>query len=160
MDVVIRSETDADQQAIRKVNQAAFAGDAEANLVNALRDGGFATLSLVAEVNGEITGHILFSHVTIKTQAGTVEALSLAPMAVVPRRQRRGLGTKLVDVGLQRCREHGHGIVVVLGHPGFYPRFGFSAELARQLSSPFGGGAAWMALELVSDAAVRRFGAC
>lgn len=153
-----RPETNEDREAIRRVNQQAFGGDIEANLVDALRDGGFVEVSLVAVVNEEIVGHILFSRVTIVTDAGfakdteTLEALSLAPMAVLPSHQRQGVGTKLVEAGLKICREQNHKIVVVLGHPEFYSQFGFSAELAQRLDSPFGGGEAWMALELVPGA--------
>ncbi|MEZ6131173.1 MAG: N-acetyltransferase [Planctomycetaceae bacterium] len=152
MTVAIRPEDEQDRTAIWHVNQQAFDGDAEANLVDALRDGGFAEVSLVAEVDGEIVGHILFSPVVIITKAGTVDALSLAPMAVLVRFQRQGIGSKLVKTGLEACRDVGHRIVVVLGHPEFYPRFGFSSELARPLESPFGNGEAWMALKLVSGA--------
>jgi len=148
MNIVIRPETGQDQEAIWSVNQAAFEGDAEANLVDALRDGGFAEVSLVAEVDEEIVGHILFSRLFIATKVGKVDALSLAPMAVLPSHQRQGIGSRLVETGLEACRESGHRIVAVLGHPEFYPRFGFSAERARRLESPFGGGEAWMALEL------------
>lgn len=149
MNIVIRPEADQDRAAIWSVNQSAFEGDAEANLVDSLRDGGFVEVSLVAEVDGEIVGHILFSRVAIVTKTGTVDALSLAPMAVLPSHQRRGIGSRLVEAGLDARRECGSRIAVVLGHPEFYPRFGFSAELARRLESPFGGGEAWMALELV-----------
>jgi putative acetyltransferase len=149
MSVVIRPEADHDQSAIRSVHQMAFEGHAEANLVDALRDDGFAEISIVAEMDGEIVGHILFSQVAIVTKAGTLDALSLAPMAVLPSHQRQGIGTRLVEAGLKACRERGHRIVVVLGHPSFYRRFGFSVEVARPLVSPFGGGEAWMALELV-----------
>jgi putative acetyltransferase len=149
---VIRPETAEDREAIWKVNRSAFDSDAEANLVDALRNGGFVEVSLVAEVDEQIAGQILFSRVTIITKVETVEALSLAPLAVLPDHQRQGIGSKLVLAGLESCREQGHKIVVVLGHPSFYPRFGFSAELARQLESPFGGGEAWMALELVHGA--------
>ena len=152
MNVLIRPEAEQDRPAIWSVNQAAFEGDAEANLVEALRDGGLAEVSLVAEVDGEIVGHILFSRVAIITKFGTVDVLSLAPMAVLPSYQRQGIGSRLVEAGVEACREAGHRIVVVLGHPEFYPRFGFSAELARRLESPFGGGEAWMALELVPGA--------
>lgn len=155
MSVAIRREAKHDRAAIWNVNRAAFEGEAEADLVDALRDGGFSEVSLVAEVDGEIIGHILFSRVVIVTKAGTVDALSLAPMAVLPSHQRRGVGSRLVEAGLEVCREADHRIVVVLGHPEFYPRFGFSAELARRLESPFGGGEAWMALELVPGALER-----
>jgi putative acetyltransferase len=152
MSVVIRSEAEHEREAVHHVNQAAFDGDAEANLVETLRDGGFAEVSLVAEVDGVIIGHILFSRLSIVTKIGTADALSLAPMAVLPSHQRRGVGSRLVETGLEACRERGHKVVLVLGHPDFYPRFGFSAELARRLESPFGGGEAWMALELVPGA--------
>jgi len=149
MNVMIRPETTQDREAIWNVNKAAFNGDAEANLVDELRVGGFVEISLVAEVDDQIVGHVLFSRVTINTTVGTVEAVSLAPMAVLPDHQRRGIGNKLVEAGLEACRAKGDKIVLVLGHPEFYPRFGFSAELARPLENPFGGGDAWMALEFV-----------
>jgi len=148
MSTVVRRETPEDRQAVWHVNRAAFETTDEANLVDALRDGGYVEVSLVAEVGGEIVGHILFSRVTIVTTVGTVDALSLAPMAVLPEHQRQGIGSKLVESGLETCRQGGHRIVVVLGHPDFYPRFGFSAETARPIESPFEGGEAWMAMEL------------
>ena len=150
--VVIRAETATDHEAIRKVNRLAFGQDAEARLVDALREGGYVRLSLVAEKDDQIVGHILFSDLPILTDAGTVSALSLAPMGVLPAYQRQGIGFALVRQGLEACRDQGHRIVIVLGHPEFYPRFGFSAKLAEPLSSPFGGGEAWMALELISGA--------
>jgi len=150
--IVIRPETEQDRQAVWNVNRAAFDSDTEADLVDALRDGGYVEVSLVAECDDEIVGHILFSRLPIITKVGTVQALSLAPMAVLPSHQRRGIGSKLVEEGLAACRQQGHKIVVVVGHPEFYPRFGFSAELARPLGSPFGGGEAWMAMELVPGA--------
>ena len=152
MSIEIQPETEQHRAAIWKVNQAAFEGDAEANLVDALRDSGFAEVSLVAEVDGKVVGHILFSRAAIVTNVGTVDALSLAPMAVLPSHQRQGIGSRLVEAGLQACRERGYKIVVVLGHPEFYRRFGFSAEMARPLESPFGSGEAWMALELMPGA--------
>ncbi|WP_417849206.1 GNAT family N-acetyltransferase [Thalassoglobus sp.] len=151
MNVTIRPESIKDWQSIWRVNQAAFEGDAEANLVNALRDGGFVDVSIVAEVGGKVVGHILFSRITIETKSETIDALSLAPMAVMPSHQRQGLGTMLVESGLAACREQGQRIVVVLGHPEFYPRFGFSAALAQKLESPFGSGEAWMAMDLSEE---------
>jgi putative acetyltransferase len=152
MRVTTRPETSQDRVDIRNVNQAAFGGGDEANLVDALREDSLVEVSLVAELDNQIVGHILFSRVTIITNAGTVEAVSLAPMAVLPSYQRQGIGSRLVDAGLEACRKQGHRIVLVLGHPEFYPRFGFSAKLAQPLESPFGSGEAWMALELVPDA--------
>jgi putative acetyltransferase len=152
MNLAIRPESAADHQAIRQVNRLAFGQDAEARLVDALRDGGYVRASLVAEQDGKVVGHILFSDLPIVTEAGTVPALALAPMAVLPQFQNQGIGSALVRRGLVVCKEQGHRIVVVLGHPQFYPRFGFSSKLASSLTSPFGGGDSWMALELVPGA--------
>jgi len=149
----IRPETPTDLDAITAINRLAFGGQGEAKLVAALRDRGFMRLSLVAEMDGQVVGHILFSRLPIITDNGVVEALALAPMAVLLSHQRRGIGTKLVEDGLRLCAEQGHRIVVVLGHPKYYPRFGFSAGLAKCLSSPYSShGQAWMALELAPGA--------
>jgi putative acetyltransferase len=148
----IRAESDTDHEAIRHVNRLAFGQDDEARIVDALRNGGYSRLSLIAEVNSVVVGHILFSDLPILTDSGTVSALSLAPMAVLPEYQNQGIGTALVRAGLEACRQQGHRIVVVLGHSDYYPRFGFSAKLAEPLASPFGGGKSWMALELVPGA--------
>jgi putative acetyltransferase len=151
MTAVIRGEVPGDEEAIRRVNCLAFGGDDEARLVEALRDQGYLRVSLVAEEGGEVVGHILFSELSIATESGEVEALSLAPMAITPERQRRGNGSRLIREGLRRCQEEGHRIVVVLGHPDYYPRFGFSARLAERLRSPYSG-PAFLALELVPGA--------
>ena len=148
MKITIRPEMPDDREAVRKVHESAFESDDEARLVEAVREGGFAVVSLVALVEGALVGHILFSRLAIKTESQSLGGLSLAPMAVLPGYQRRGIGSRLVEAGSEACREQGHRIVLVLGHPEFYPRFGFSAELARPIESPFGGGEAWMALEL------------
>ena len=148
----IRPETPSDREAVYRVNQLAFGQADEAVLVDALRSGGYARVSLVAEVDGEIVGHILFSDLPILTAHGTVSAVSLAPMAVVPEHQRRGIGSALVRAGLEACRAAGYRIVVVLGHADFYPRFGFSAKLAEPLLSPFHGKHSWMAAELLPGA--------
>lgn len=148
MTPIIRQETDGDRKSVFEVNVRAFPTPAEANLVDVLRDGGFVRVSLVAEINGQIVGHILFSDLPIITPAGTVSALSLAPMAVVPEHQRQGIGSELVRRGLEECRAQGHRIVIVLGEPHFYRRFGFTSELARPLESPFCG-EEFMAIELV-----------
>jgi putative acetyltransferase len=151
-DCLIRPETAADHEAIRHVNRLAFGQHDEARLVDALRDGGYVRASLVAEKDVRVVGHVLFSHLPIVTEVGTVPALALAPMAVLPEVQNQCIGSALVRRGLEVCKEQGHRIVVVLGHPHFYPRFGFSSKLASSLASPFGGGDSWMALDLVPGA--------
>ncbi|MFO0818652.1 MAG: N-acetyltransferase [Pirellulales bacterium] len=148
MNVIIRPEAPLDLRRIWTVNQSAFASDSEANLVNELRDSGYVELSLVAEFDGEIVGHILFSRVIVATNQGSLKTLSLAPLAVSPSHQRQEIGSKLVQTGVSLCSQRGYQLILVLGHPDFYPRFGFSAELARCIEPPFGGGESWMALEL------------
>lgn len=148
----IRPEVTSDHEAIRHVNRLAFGRDDEARLVDALRDGGFFRLSLVAERGGQIVGHILFSDLPILAEANTLPALALAPMAVWPEFQNQGVGSALVRRGLDECRQQGHKIAIVLGHRHFYPRFGFSPKLAARLESPFAGNDAFMALELIPGA--------
>ena len=151
MNATVRAETPEDLEAIREVHRRAFGQEDEARLVDALRDGGYARLSLVAEEGGRVVGHVLFSDLPIVTQAGTLHGLALAPVAVLPARQRQGIGSRLVREGLRACAKAGHRVVVVLGHADYYPRFGFSARLAGRLKAPFSG-PAFMALELVPGA--------
>lgn len=152
MTPTIRHEISADHESVRRINRLAFGQDDEANLVDALRWAGYTRVSLVAEVDGQVVGHILFSDLPILTNTGTVAALALAPMAVLPEHQKQGIGSALVRKGLEICRDQGHAIVVVLGHPEFYPRFGFATKLAEPLTSPFSGRDSWMATELVPGA--------
>jgi putative acetyltransferase len=123
--LVIRAETEADHPAVRRVNERAFGRVEEAALVDALRRNAQPQISLVAELDGQVVGHIFFSPVLIESQAASFTALGLAPMAVLPEFQKRRIGTELVRRGLDVCRGTGHDIVVVLGHPEYYPRFGF-----------------------------------
>src|SRR4051794_9214828 len=120
MGALIRAEVPSDFAAIREINRLAFGRDGEARLVDDLRAGGYSRVSLIAEVGGLIVGHILLGDLPILTTLGTVHALSLAPMAVVPSHQRKGIGSSLVGEGLRTCREAGHRVVVVLGHSEFY----------------------------------------
>jgi putative acetyltransferase len=150
--VAIRAEAPDDLDTVRHVNQLAFGQEDESGLVDTLRDGGYCRASLVAEVEGRVVGYILFSDLPILTTTGTVPALALAPMAVLPDFQHLGVGSELVRRGLDVCREQGHKIVVVLGHPAFYPRFGFSPAPAARLTSPFSGKESFMALALVPGA--------
>lgn len=143
----IRPERVQDHSAIREVNRLAFGREDEGRLVEALRAGGYARVSVVAEDEGRIVGHILFSELAILARRGEIRALTLAPMAVIPDHQQRGVGSMLVREGLRACAERGYGVAIVVGHPGYYPRFGFSARLAERLTAPFSGDA-FMALEL------------
>jgi putative acetyltransferase len=154
MPLLIRDETAADHESIRHVRRVAFGRDGEARLVDALRAGGSLRVSVVAEKDCQVVGHVLFSDLPITTRNGTVAALALTPLAVLPAWQRQGIGSALVRRGLEVCRERGHRIVIVLGHPQFYPRFGFSSQRAADLASPFSGKPSFMALELAPGALV------
>jgi len=136
---------------VRLVNEAAFGGSEEAELVEKLHADGEVLLSLVAELDGRVVGHILFSRMWVDTASGPLAAAALAPMAVLPGYQRRGMGGGLVRSGLERLRSRGEAIVIVVGHPEYYPRFGFSREAAAGIESPFAP-EAFMVLELKSGA--------
>lgn len=133
------------------MNEAAFGRSDEADLIDRLVEERAVLLSLVAEIDSRIIGHILFSRMTIETGQGAVSAVSLAPMAVLPEHQGREVGSQLVRRGLTQLRAQGERIVIVLGHEHYYPRFGFSSEKARNLTSPFPP-EAFMALELCDGA--------
>ncbi|HBA59639.1 MAG TPA: GNAT family N-acetyltransferase [Elusimicrobia bacterium] len=137
--LAIRPESKGDIDAIRKLNKKAFKGNNESKLIDALRESDIfvPALSLVAEKGGKIVGHILFTPVEIKDANSAAPALALAPMAVLPEFQEQGIGTALVKRGLEECRKLGHKIVVVVGHPEYYPRFGFSKAGEKGLTLPF-----------------------
>jgi putative acetyltransferase len=123
-DVRIRTERAGDAPGIRAVNLAAFETPAEADLVEALRTHAEPLVSLVAETQSAIVGHILFSPVTLSADPA-LRLMGLAPMAVEPSWQRRGIGAALILEGIEQCRRLAVDAIVVLGHPGYYPRFGF-----------------------------------
>lgn len=143
---VIREEVPRDVGAVRELLQAAFPTPDEATLVDALRLSGRLTVSLVAVEGDEVVGHIAFSPVTVASSSG---GLGLAPLAVLPDRQRRGIGSRLVEDGLAACRSLGVPFVVVLGDPNYYARFGFTPALRFGLGDEYGGGEAFQVLELV-----------
>jgi len=122
--MLIRAEEERDQAAVHAVITAAFETPAEANLVAALRQQAQPVISLVAEEDQAIVGHILFSPVLL-AEHPDLSIMGLAPVAVAPNRQRKGIGSALVRAGLEQCKQLGFGAVAVLGHPGYYPRFGF-----------------------------------
>jgi len=153
--ITIRPETADDYAAIAEVNALAFGREVEPRLVEALRRSPefIPELSLVAIEAARVAGHILFSPMAIETKDGAVPALGLAPLAVRPELQNQGIGSALVRDGLDRCRSLGHRIVVVIGHPAYYPRFGFSPARPRGLEAPFPvPDEAFLALELVPGA--------
>ena len=145
-ELAVRSERQGDEAAIRQVHAEAFARAQEGRLVDALRAAGAAVISEVAVVDGAVVGHVLFS------PAGDA-LLGLAPLAVVPAQQKKGLGAALVRRGLERAREAGARAVVVLGEPGYYQRFGFVPALRFGLRCKWPGTEeAFMALELQAGA--------
>ena len=125
--MLIRPEEQRDWAAIHAVNVSAFETPAEANLVDALREQAQPLVSLIAEDSGAIVGHIMFSPVSLSGHTA-LKIMGLAPMAVAPEHQRKGIGSALVRAGLDQCRQLGFGAVVVLGHPAYYHRFGFSSS--------------------------------
>lgn len=145
--MILRDADTADGDAIHALIAAAFGQPDEADLVDRLRADGDSLVELVAESAGRITGHILFSPLGI----GAVSGAALAPLAVAPAHQRRGIGGALIRAGLDRCRALGVPAVVVLGHAGYYPKFGFDAALATPLKAPFSG-PSLMAIELTPGA--------
>lgn len=153
--IVIRSERKEDAEAIHEVNRLAFGQEDEALLVQRIRNSShfIPELSLVASQKGQIFGHVLFSLIDIEGQHGNRSVLSLAPMAVHPDFQNQGIGTKLVREGLKKCRQLGYAIVIVIGHPDYYPRFGFVPARQKGLKAPFPvPDEAFMVLELVPNA--------
>lgn len=136
---MIRAEKEEDAEAIHEVNRLAFGQEDESLLIGRVRNSSrfIPELSLVAVKKKKVVGHILFSPVSIETKRGDIPALSLAPMAVLPAFQNQGIGTMLVREGLARCRRLGHNIVVVIGHPGYYPRFGFIPARPKGLEVDF-----------------------
>lgn len=135
--IAIRSEQPEDKDAIHRVNEQAFNASEEAILVDQLREHGKVVLSLVAVHDGQVVGHILFSPIVIETADQALEGVGLAPMAVLPEFQNQGIGSRLVRAGLDECRRLGHKLAVVLGHPEFYPRFGFVPASRYGIRSEF-----------------------
>ena len=155
----VRRELPQDIDSIRYVNEQAFGQKQEANLVDELRNRGVVTLSLVAITLDDIVGHILFSPVTVNSETSSFEAITLAPMAVLPGYQKKGIGSQLVCAGIEECRVLGHEVVVVLGHPDYYPRFGFVPARPKGIECEFEApDEAWMILEIREGALAGRRG--
>lgn len=135
--MLIRAEQPKDKDAVYHVNEAAFCRPDEAQLVDRLRDGGQVTLSLVAVVEEQIVGHVLFGPIALQDGEVTHSAVSLAPLAVLPAFQKQGIGSALVRQGLDELRAAGHSAVVVLGHHDYYPKFGFETASKHGITCPY-----------------------
>lgn len=153
--MLIRDEEPQDKDAIHAVHASAFPSGAEARLVDALRDAGNLTVSMVAIDDNRIVGHVAFSPVTTESGASGV---GLAPVAVLDSHRRRGIAAALIRAGLESCRSLGAGWAVVLGDPQYYGRFGFVAASRFGLRDAYGGGDAFQAMKLIEGALPRDAG--
>ena len=133
----VREERPEDISAIRVVEERAFGRPDEADLVDTLRRSGKAVISLVATEGEQVVGHILFSPATVECGESRFNALALAPVAVLPERQGRGIGSRLVRRGLEECLRRGHEAVFLIGHADYYPRFGFGKSNALGIRCEF-----------------------
>jgi len=134
--MLIRVEKSSDWAKVHAINAAAFESQSEADLVELLRERAQPVVSLVAEDNGELVGHIMFSPVSLSGYP-ELKLMGLAPMAVAPEQQRKGIGSALVRAGLEQCMQQGFMAAVVLGHPEFYPRFGFTPSSRFGITSDY-----------------------
>jgi putative acetyltransferase len=134
--MTIRPEQTKDIAAIKKINLAAFKTEEEAWLVDEIRKQDQDMISLVAEKNNQIVGHIMFSQGSNKS-CPDIKIIGLAPMAVLPEHQNKGIGSRLVKAGIQACKEAGYQAIIVLGHPNFYPKFGFIPSINFNLKGEY-----------------------
>jgi len=132
--IEIREERSDDVVAVGEVNRREFGQDQESNIVDAFRTNGAALLSLVAIVNGQVAGHILYSPLTV---AENVHGVALGPMAVVPEYQRRGIGTKLIEAGNRKIKDAGYPLIIVVGDAGYYARFGSRPAIESGINGIF-----------------------
>jgi putative acetyltransferase len=135
--IAVRTEKTEDHKSVRRVNELAFGRRNEADLVDALRANARPYVSSVAVIDEQVVGHILFSPVSVESEGSAFTAMGLAPMAVLPECQNQGIGSRLVREGLKECERLGEDIVVVLGHPNYYPRFGFMPASLKGLRSEY-----------------------
>jgi putative acetyltransferase len=152
-DISVRAEAAGDEQAIARVNDEAFGQPDESRIVAAIRAARYDTISLVAVTDNEIVGHILFTPLAVEPGGLFWRPMALGPMAVTSQWQRRGVGSRLVETGLRDCARAGADVIVVIGHPEFYPRFGFRPASAFGLRSEYDVPPdVFMALEVIPNA--------
>jgi putative acetyltransferase len=137
--MIIRLETPADIPAIHGLNEIAFGQPLEANIVDTIRRSNGVGLSLVADNQGRIVGHILFSPAVIEGPKGSITGMGLAPLAVLPELQRKGIGTQLVKRGIEDLITIRYPFIMVLGHADYYPRFGFERASRYGIRCPWDG---------------------
>lgn len=147
LEPTIRQEEPRDLSAIYRVNKAAFGGEHEPKLVDQLRTGTDLVISLVAEIDGKVVGHVAMSRIAVTSEDAEAGGLALAPVAVEPDRQRHGIGSALIRKAIEVAAQRGEAFILVLGHNKYYPRFGFSVGLPMNLRHPFPADS-FMALEL------------
>lgn len=157
--ISFRDVTDTDGAAIWQVVEQAFGRRDEAILTEQLIRQGKGTVSMAAVLDNRIVGHILYSQATVESPAGNFTILCIAPVSVLPQYQRQGIGSSLIRESLERCRSLGYEVVVLVGHPEYYPRFGFVRASSFGLKCEFEApDQAWMALELRPGALASRTG--
>lgn len=146
--ITIRPEEPADVEVIHSIHQSAFPTEAEARLVDRLREDRKLALSLIAEVEDRMVGHVAFSPVCVEPQNSRNQGLGLGPVAVLPEWQGKGIGEQLISTGIEDCRREGYTFIVVLGEPEYYGRFGFRRASLFGLGNEYGVDDPFMALEL------------
>ena len=150
---IIRREEQADSEGVRAVHLACFPTEGEANLVDALRNEGLAAVSLVAVMGKEVTGHILFSPVTVDGRTDVnVKGAGLGPVAVLPSFQNKSIGSRLIREGLKEAETAGFDFIVCLGGPKYYGRFGFTPASTYGLGNEYGVDSEFMVVELNAGA--------
>ena len=146
--------------AVLELNRLAFKGDEESRLIKNLARDNSILASFVAVDGDEVVGHILFSPLHLMVNGKRIDAVALAPMCVLPSRQKQGIGTQLVEHGIEAMKSAGQAAIIVLGHVNFYPRFGFRHDLAKNLSCAFNKYEAFMGLELLAGSLDGKSGTC
>ncbi|GAB4241589.1 MAG: N-acetyltransferase [Stanieria sp.] len=136
--LIIRAETLLDYESISRVNNLAFGQETEAKFIDKIRNSEhyIPTLSLLAELEHQIIGYIMFSWIDLIAEK-TIKVLALAPLAVLPKYQNQGVGSTLVNEGLSVADNYNIPLVIVLGHPNFYAKFGFEPSVNYNIASPF-----------------------